>query len=58
MRRRPVIPFKVYDGPFCFRELRPGVERIGHKLTDHVDYETPQPTQTSSEIEEVSCPNE
>lgn len=26
------------DGPMCVRELKPGVAREGHLLTDHVDY--------------------
>lgn len=26
------------DGPMCVRELKPGVERAGHSLKDHLDY--------------------
>lgn len=26
------------DGPNCHRELKPGVDPQGHKLTDHVNY--------------------
>jgi hypothetical protein len=32
---------KYLDGPMCVRELKPGVQREGHALTDHVDYNEP-----------------
>jgi len=31
--------FKMFDGPWCHRELRPGVKRERHTLLDHVDYD-------------------
>ena len=35
--------FKLKDEPVCVRELKPGVLREGHKLTDHVDYNKEPP---------------
>ena len=29
------------DELICFRELKPGVQRKNHKLTDHIDYNEP-----------------
>ena len=29
---------KIDDRPVCYREIKPGVDRNNHKLTDHIDY--------------------
>ena len=34
-----VKPLVIRDEPVCCRELKPGVARENHRLSDHVDYE-------------------
>lgn len=38
MTRLPPYKPSWLDEPCCLRELKPGVPREGHKLTDHLDY--------------------